>query len=83
MLFKLGRVEEAVKHLEQAGQMKRGDDPTLRDHLGDCYAKAGRTEDAKKAWQEGLDLMAKKKSKDEKLRKSLREKLVCPLSRGL
>lgn len=78
VLFKLGQYEEAVKHLERAGQMKRGDDPTLRDHLGDCYAKAGRAEDAKKAWQEGLDLMTKKKSKDEKLRKSLREKLGLP-----
>jgi tetratricopeptide (TPR) repeat protein len=78
VLFKLGQIDEAVKKLEQACGMKRGDDPTLRDHLGDCYAKAGRTEDARKAWQEGLDLMAKKNSKDQKLRKTLREKLGLP-----
>lgn len=78
ILFRLGKVDEAVQKLEQACSMKRGDDPTLRDHLGDCYAKAGRTDAAKKAWQEGLDLMDKKKSKDAKLRKTLREKLGLP-----
>lgn len=75
VLFRLGKLEEAASKLEQACGMKRGDDPTLRDHLGDCYAKMGKTEEARKSWQQGLDLMIKKKSKDEKLRKSLREKL--------
>lgn len=78
VLFKLGQTEEAVKKLEQACDMKRGDDPTLNDHLGDCYAKLGRTEDAKKTWAKALELMTNKKSKDEKLRKSLREKLGLP-----
>ena len=78
VLFKLGQTEEAVKKLEQACGMKRGDDPTLNEHLGDCYAKLGRTEDAKKTWAKALELMTKKKSKDEKLRKSLREKLGLP-----
>ncbi len=75
VLFKLGRVEEATQKLEQAVAMKRGDDPTLHEHLGDCYAKLGRTEDAQKIWNKALELMDKKKSKDEKLRKSLRERL--------
>ena len=78
VLFKLGQTEEAVKKLEQACGTKSGDDPTLNEHLGDCYAKLGRTEDAKKTWAKALELMTKKKSKDEKLRKSLREKLGLP-----
>ena len=78
VLFKLGQTEEAVKKLEQACGMKRGDDPTLNEHLGDCYAKLGRADDAKKIWTKALGLMDKKKSKDEKLRKSLREKLGLP-----
>ncbi len=78
VLFKLGQTDEAVKKLEQACGMKRGDDPTLHEHLGDCYAKLGRTDDAKKLWTKALGLMDKKKSKDEKLRKSLREKLGLP-----
>ena len=78
VLFKLGRVEEAAQKLEQAVSMKRGDDPTLHEHLGDCYAKLGRTEDAKKIWTKALELMDKKKSKDEKLRKSLRVRLGMP-----
>ena len=78
VLFKLGRVEEAAQKLEQAVSMKRGDDPTLHEHLGDCYAKLGRTEDAKKIWTKALELMDKKKSKDEKLKKSLRERLGMP-----
>ena len=78
VLFKLGQTEEAVKKLEQACSMKRGDDPTLHEHLGDCYAKLGRTDDAKKIWTKAWELMEKKKSKDEKLRKSLRGKLGLP-----
>ncbi len=78
VLFKLGQTDEAVKKLEQACGMKRGDDPTLHEHLGDCYAKLGRTDDAKKIWTKAWELMEKKKSKDEKLRKSLREKLGLP-----
>ena len=78
VLFRQGKLEEAAQKLVQACGMKRGDDPTLREHLGDCYAKMGKTEEARKAWQEGLDLMVKKKSHDEKLKKSLREKLGLP-----
>lgn len=79
VLFKLGQTEEAVKKLEQACGTKSGDDPTLNEHLGDCYAKLGRTEDAKQTWAKALELLTKKKSKDEKLRKSLREKLGLPM----
>jgi tetratricopeptide (TPR) repeat protein len=78
VLFKLGRVDEAAKKLEQAVAMKRGDDPTLHEHLGDCYAKLGRTDDARKIWTKAMELMDKKKSKDEKLKKSLRERLGLP-----
>ena len=78
VLFKLGKTEEAVQKLEQACGMKRGDDPTLNEHLGDCYAKLGRTDDAQKTWTKALELMEKKKSKDSKLRKSLRGKLGLP-----
>ena len=78
VLFKLGQTDEAVKKLEQACNMKSGDDPTLHEHLGDCYAKLGRADDAKKTWTKAWELMDKRKSKDEKLRKSLREKLKLP-----
>jgi len=78
VLFKLGRTEEAIQNLEKAVAMKRGDDPTLHEHLGDCYAKLNRTEDAKNMWTKAMELMEKKKSKDAKLKKSLREKLGLP-----
>ncbi len=80
-LFKLGRTEEAVKELERACTMKRGDDPTLHDHLGDCYQKLDRKADAEKTWKKALDLMDKKKSTDEKLRKTLNEKLGMPAAK--
>ena len=78
VLFKLGKPEEAVVKLEQAVSLKRGDDPTLHEHLGDCYAKLGRADEATKTWTKALELMDKKKSKDVKLRKSLRQKLGLP-----
>jgi len=78
VLFKLGQTEEAVVKLEQAVTMKRGDDPTLHEHLGDCYAKLGRSEEAQATWTKAIELMDKKKSKDAKLRKSLRERLGLP-----
>ncbi|RLS52696.1 MAG: hypothetical protein DWH91_16190 [Planctomycetota bacterium] len=80
-LFKLGRTEEAVKELERACQMKRGDDPTLHDHLGDCYQKLDRKADAQKTWKKSLELLDKKKSNDDKLRKSLIEKLGQPVAK--
>ncbi len=75
VLHKLGHTAEAIQKLEQACGKKRGDDPTLHEHLGDCYAKLGRADDAKKTWNKAFELLEKKKSKDQKLRKSLREKL--------
>lgn len=78
VLFKLGRTQQAIENLERAVGLKRGDDPTLHDHLGDCYVKAGRADDAKQVWTKALELMDKKKSNDEKLRKSLKQKLGLP-----
>jgi hypothetical protein len=44
-----------VKNLERAVELKP-DDPTINDHLGDAYAKSGRTLEAQFQWAHARDL---------------------------
>ncbi len=43
--YQQGRYESAVGELEKANQLA-GEDPVVREHLADAYAKVGRTQDA-------------------------------------
>ena len=44
-----------MKNLERAVELKP-DDPTINDHLGDAYAKTGRTLEAQFQWSHARDL---------------------------
>ncbi|MBT4867554.1 MAG: tetratricopeptide repeat protein [Planctomycetaceae bacterium] len=75
VLFKLGKFKEAIPHLEKAVSLPGGGDATIWDHLGDCYDRAGQADKAKDAWQKALDDAKKQKKPDEKIIKSIEEKL--------
>jgi Flp pilus assembly protein TadD len=51
--YQRGNYAKAVEHLERAVELV-GDDPTVIEHLGDAYEKAGRTMDASRAYREAL-----------------------------
>ncbi len=53
--FRLGRWDDAVRELEKAVELKPGD-PTINDHLGDAYWRAGRRLEGKFQWQHAKDL---------------------------
>jgi Flp pilus assembly protein TadD len=55
VFYRLGRYEEAVKHLERAVEL-RPQDPIINDHLGDAYWRAGRKLEARFQWSHAIDL---------------------------
>ncbi|MBT3534468.1 MAG: tetratricopeptide repeat protein [Rhodospirillaceae bacterium] len=61
VFYRLGRYEEAVKHLERAVEL-RPQDPIINDHLGDAYWRAGRKLEARFQWSHAIDLGAEEKS---------------------
>jgi len=52
--YQRGDYAKAVEQLERAVELV-GDDPTIIEHLGDAYGKAGRTADAVQAYNQALD----------------------------
>ena len=60
VFYRLGRYNEAVKHLERAVEL-RPQDPIINDHLGDAYWRAGRKLEASFQWSHAIDLGAEKK----------------------
>jgi Flp pilus assembly protein TadD len=55
VLYRLGRYEESVPHLERAVEL-RPEDPVINDHLGDAYWSVGRQREARYQWQAALAL---------------------------
>ncbi len=53
--FKKGEYEKALFYLQQASRMI--EDPVIFEHIGDVYMKIQKPEDAKKYWQQSLDLL--------------------------
>lgn len=51
--YRLGKMEEALRHLERAAQLL-GSDPTIFEHLGDVYFTQGDLQKAEAAWQKAL-----------------------------
>src|SRR5262249_11326155 len=47
--YRLGNMEEAVKQLERAVELKP-EDPTINGHLGDAYWRGGRQLEARFPW---------------------------------
>jgi len=72
ILFRLGRVEEAIVELEKAAE-DEDPDGVILEHLADAYAAAGRSEDAKRYWERAVE--AFEEADDEKMAKRVREKL--------
>ena len=54
VMFRLGRYDEAVVHLERAVEL-RPEDAAINDHLGDAYWAVGRQREARFQWQAALD----------------------------
>jgi len=63
--YQLGNYEDAVEHLEAA--VKLDNDPVILDHLGDAYQSLGKMKDARRWWQEALDLQPDNDTIREKL----------------
>jgi tetratricopeptide (TPR) repeat protein len=58
--YRLGRYTEAVGELEKAIDEKQLDG-TVLGHLGDAYSKAGKSENARKAWRRAIAAYEKDK----------------------
>ena len=56
VLFQQGKAKEAVPWIEKALKFTNEPDPTLHDHLGDIYLKAGKRDRARDAWKKSLEL---------------------------
>lgn len=67
-LFKVGRVDEALRHIERAAELVQ-DDPVIFEHLGEIYLMQDHEEAAKDAWIRSLEL----EPHNEKLLKRFRE----------
>ena len=55
-LYRLGRFEEAVPHMERAVELMPVD-PVVNDHLGDVYWAVGRTREAEFQWTRALSFV--------------------------
>ncbi|MBX3443245.1 MAG: tetratricopeptide repeat protein [Planctomyces sp.] len=75
VLYRLERYDEARAHLEKATTYDRGNDTTIWDHLGDVLEKLGQHDEALDAWVKAAELEQKKTRQDEKLLKSVLDKL--------
>ncbi|MFL6540809.1 MAG: tetratricopeptide repeat protein [Chthoniobacterales bacterium] len=54
--FKKGKFEDALRDLLRAAQVITRDDPAVFEHIGDTYAKLGRTAQALEYWQKANTL---------------------------
>jgi len=68
--YQLGNLTEAVHYLE-LGAKQLNNDPTVLDHLGDVYLKAGQPDKAQAAWQKALDMDAHLQTVGQKLKQLL------------
>jgi tetratricopeptide (TPR) repeat protein len=57
VLYKRGRLEEAVKALEAAVEGAPDLDAVLWDHLGDAYWRLSRQADASRAWEKAVGIV--------------------------
>lgn len=71
VLFRMGRLEEAVAELEKAAALQT--DPVIFEHLGDSYHQSGRPDKAKEAW--GRSVEAFQEAEDADGAKRVRKKI--------
>jgi tetratricopeptide (TPR) repeat protein len=77
VLFRRGKIQEAIVELEKAAAMEGGkDDPVMWDHLGDVYARLNDTGKARNAWRKSIALYESpaKRPKDDRY-KEIQHKL--------
>ncbi len=76
VLFRLGRLDEAVRHLERSVELL-GEEPdgVVLDHLGDVYQALGRHQDAVRLWERALKALDPKteQKKIEQVRRKLHQ----------
>jgi len=76
VLFRRGRVNEALKELERAATLPEGEDPVIWDHLGDVYYRLEMHDRAQESWQRALHFYEQeKRRKMDQRYKDLRHKL--------
>jgi Flp pilus assembly protein TadD len=75
VLFRRGKIEDALRELERAAKLPEGDDPVIWDHLGDVYRHLMRMDEARTAWRRAVELydQNRRKKSDEKYRELQRK----------
>ena len=66
--YKMKRYDEAVKYLEQAGELA-SDDSTITEHLGDAYFARNEYKKAMKAYREAQKIDPDRKELADKIRR--------------
>lgn len=61
VLFKKGKLADALAELNKAVAAQDGDDPVIWDHVGDVHRQLGNPTQAKVAWEKSIVLFDKKK----------------------
>lgn len=82
VLFRLGRYEEAVPHMERAAELM-AIDPIVNDHLGDVYWAVGRTLEAQFQWKRALSFADRQSTAEEVQAARIRKKLEVGLDKVL
>jgi len=72
VLYRLGRLDEALVELEKAAAQDQ-EEPEILDHLGDAYRALNQPEKAKDAWQRAVGAYEEKKRPEKA--KTVQEKL--------
>jgi len=68
VLFKMGRVEEALDYIKSSLE-NLGEHPEVFEHLGDIYLSKGERELARQAWSKSLEINGDNRNLREKLKK--------------
>ncbi len=61
ILFRQGRLQQALQELERAATLQMGEDPVIWDHLGDVYFRMDRVARARESWSKAVALYEKEK----------------------
>jgi len=64
--FKLNRMEQAIRYLKEASS-RIPDDPSIAEHLGDAFRKAGQIQEARQAYERALKLAPENSSLRKKI----------------
>ena len=82
VLYQIERYDEAVDFLEKAVDRPSGSDATILEHLGDCYEKLNRIDDARKLWRRSFKKAGEDSKADADLLKRLGRKAGNPAKTG-